>query len=114
MDLKRFLNSEPHFHPDKNVVRGVDLTNVSRMGNMGMKPAARAIFQKSTSEPVPVQKRIRSDSVCSEGDPVSPSTASPTSISFPTTGFMAQAFQANPRPNSGDKALKYEFDPKWN
>ncbi|XP_062584864.1 uncharacterized protein LOC134246500 [Saccostrea cucullata] len=115
-ELRNYVDM-PHFHPEKNVISGVDVYKNGRIRH----EIKHDLEHKTTPAPPPL--RIRSFSMGSEGEPASPvvgspisssgsplsSTGSPSSFSG---GFLTKAFQVDTKHTTGEH-LKHELDFKW-
>uniref|UniRef100_A0A194ANI9 Uncharacterized protein n=1 Tax=Pinctada fucata TaxID=50426 RepID=A0A194ANI9_PINFU len=111
---ERSKQFDTHFHPEKNVVQGIDVTKLPRQHSM-QKPgihmpkllAMTGGANAGTGKP-PLQ-RTRSESVGSESDPASPlPSGGSLSSNVAAGGFFASAFQT--RRLSSDQMIKHEFD----
>ncbi|XP_061188551.1 uncharacterized protein LOC133196708 [Saccostrea echinata] len=110
-ELRNYVDM-PHFHPEKNVISGVDVYKNGRIRH----EIKHDLEHKTT--PVPPPLRIRSFSMGSEGEPTSPivgspstSSGSPLSSSF-SGGILSKAFQVDKKHTTGEH-LKHELDFKW-
>ena len=133
--IKAGIHTTKHYHPELNIVQGIDVTKVlpnegpNRTRNVGQIVQTRlkksqSQIEQSQSKPAAVSfplkidlRRARSESVGSEGDPgPSPLSVSPPIMpsgfgSGSPSGLLSSAFAV--RPHSGDastKVLKHEFD----
>ncbi|XP_061188549.1 uncharacterized protein LOC133196707 [Saccostrea echinata] len=111
-ELRNYVDM-PHFHPEKNVISGVDVYKNGRIRH----EIKHDLEHKTITAPSPL--RIRSYSMGSEGEPTSPivgspstSSGSPLSSSF-SGGFLTKAFQIDRTRTSGEKHLKEELDFLW-
>lgn len=115
MDRRELRNYKdmPHFHPEKNVINGVD---VYKNGRFRQEIKHDLELKTATAHP---PLKIRSFSTGSEGEPASPVIGSPTQVSGSplssayTGGFLTKAFQMDQLHTSADKHLKHELDFKW-
>lgn len=109
-ELRNYVDM-PHFHPEKNVINGVDVYKNGRF-----RQEIRHEMEHKTAPHIP-PLRIRSFSTGSEGEPASPVVGSPAQTSgspLPSAGgFLTRAFHMDQLHTTGDKHLKHELDFKW-